>query len=98
MILLKTLAWRWFGSCWAILSAKATPEKIRNNQKQRAVNHDKSELENVSKGRVTLDERLPVFSQLSQRQSRFFENKGMKGSKKCKTKSTYQEQPSALKL
>ena len=77
MILLKTLAWRWFGSCWAILSAKATPEKIRNNQKQRAVNHDKSELE-TSIGHVTLDERLPVFSQLSQRQSRFFENEGMK--------------------
>lgn len=54
MISLKALAWRWFGSCWAILSAKATPEKIRNNQKQRAVNHEKSGLENVSKGHVTI--------------------------------------------
>ena len=37
------------------------------------MNHDKSELENVSKGHVTLDERLPVFSQLSQRQSHFLD-------------------------
>lgn len=42
------------------------------------MNHEKSELE-TSIGRVTLDERLPVFSQISQqRQSRFFENKRMK--------------------
>ena len=43
------------------------------------MNHDKSELENVSKGHVALDERLPVFSQThTQRQSHFFENKRMK--------------------
>nr|DAP95810.1 MAG TPA: hypothetical protein [Caudoviricetes sp.] len=33
MILLKTLAWHWFGFCWGILSVKAALEKIRNNQK-----------------------------------------------------------------
>ena len=39
----------------------------------------KKRTRNVKNGRVTLDERLPVFSQISQqRQSRFFENKRMK--------------------
>nr|DAS25120.1 MAG TPA: hypothetical protein [Caudoviricetes sp.] len=36
MILLKTLVWRWFGSCSGILSEKATPKKIKNNQNQQA--------------------------------------------------------------
>lgn len=52
---------------------KPTVSILETIQNQRAVNHDKSELENVSKGHVTLDERLPVFSQLPQRQSRFLE-------------------------
>lgn len=44
-------------------------------QNQRAENHVKSELEYASIGRVTLDERLPVFSQThTQRQSYFLEN------------------------
>jgi len=28
------LAWHWFGYRWDILSEKATPEKIKNNQTQ----------------------------------------------------------------
>nr|DAR96526.1 MAG TPA: hypothetical protein [Caudoviricetes sp.] len=36
------------------------------------MNHDKSELENVSKGHVILDERLPVFSQTHTKAVAFF--------------------------
>lgn len=53
----------WFGFCWAILSEKATPEKIKNNQKLTCREPRKKRTRNVKNGHVTLDERLPVFSQ-----------------------------------
>ena len=47
----------WFGFCWAILSAKATPEKIKNNQKLTCREPRKKRTRNVNRscdlGRAT---------------------------------------------